>query len=293
MRAIGKYKAMIEEVGQMLFVFANFKDYPFKEVVKEQGWTLAAIQKAQADIMNYANTAAGQIKDELIGDGDEAKFRGRLQTAFFELGADPNFAPSFFPVFDEALFDFPNADEPDKNKQMLDALTDIYGSDAGKVMLALQVLLHWANFVVAEVSKMLDEVCKFVGYTPELQEQTQEATNTDSLAVKQPEPQQTVEGQKEKPKRGRPKEPFASKMIDDADWEKLKKMHTILKGKKGKDFALIIWACIKRGWCNKPTYTQVKEEFGDIGSKTGYNRYLNNITMFTPEEKDGALNSLD
>ena len=82
-------------------------------------------------------------------------------------------------------------------------------------------------------------------------------------------------------------------MIDDADGEKLKKMHTILKGKKGKDFALIIWACIKRGWCNKPTYTQVKEEFGDIGSNTGYNRYLNNNTMFTPEEKDGALNSLD
>jgi hypothetical protein len=134
---------------------------------------------------------------------------------------------------------------------------------------------------------------KFLEPLIEPQKPPQEATNTDSLAVEQPEPQQAVEGQKEKPKRGRPTEPFASKMIDDADGEKLKKMHTILKGKKGKDFALIIWACIKKGWCNKPTYTQVKEEFGDIGSNTGYNRYLNNNTMFTPEEKDGALNSLD
>ena len=32
-----------------------------------------------------------------------------------------------------------------------------------------------------------------MGYTPGLQEQTQEATNTDSLAVEQPEPQQTTQ----------------------------------------------------------------------------------------------------
>lgn len=280
---------MVDEVGRMMMIFSNMDKFP----ILEQGWTLAAIQKAQAEIMNYANTAADKIRDELIGDGNKAEFRGRLETAFFELGADPYFAPSYFPVFDEAIFELPSKDYPDRNKEMVDALTDVYGSDAGKVMVALQVLLQWVNFAVREVSKMLDEVCKFVGYTPELQEQTQEATNTDSLAVEQQEPQQTVEGQKEKPQRGRPTKPFASKMIDDADGEKLKKMHTILKGKKGKDFALIIWACIKRGWCNKPTYTQVKEEFGDIGSNTGYNRYLNNNTMFTPEEKDGALNSLD
>ena len=158
---------MVDEVGRMMMVFANMDKFP----ILEQGWTLAAIQKAQAEIMNYANTAADQIKDELVGDGDEAKFRGRLKTAFFELEADPNFAPSYFPVFDEAIFELPSKDEPDKNRQMLDALTDVYGSDAGKVMLALQVLLHWANFIVVDVSKMLDEVCKFVGYTPERQEQ--------------------------------------------------------------------------------------------------------------------------
>lgn len=107
-----------------------------------------------------------------------------------------------------------------------------------------------------------------------------------------PEPQQ----EQTKPTRGkgRPTEPFASKMINDTDGEKLKKMHTILKGKRGKDFALMIWACEKKGWCNKPTYTQVRKEFGDIGSSTGYNRYVNNINiMFTQEEKDGALKSLD
>jgi len=157
---------MVDEVGRMMMVFANLDKFP----ILEQGWTLAAIQKTQADIMDCANTAADQIKKELIGDGDKAKFRGRLETAFFELGADPNFAPSYFPVFDEAIFELPSKDYPDRNKEMVDALTDVYGGDAGKVMLALQVLLHWANFIVEDVSKMLAEVCKFVGYTPEPQQ---------------------------------------------------------------------------------------------------------------------------
>ena len=170
MRAVSKYKAMVDEVGRMMMVFANMDKFP----ILEQGWTLAAIQKAQTGIMNYANTAADQIRGELIGDGDEAKFRGRLKTAFFELGADPNFAPSYFPVFDEALFELPTKDYPDRNKEMVDALTDVYGSDAGKVMLALQVLLHWANYIVAEVSKMLDEICWFVGFKPQQGEQEQQ-----------------------------------------------------------------------------------------------------------------------
>lgn len=171
MRAVSKYKAMVDEVGRMMMVFANTNNVS----ALAQSWTLADIEKAQVDVMNYANTAADQIKNELIGDFDEPKFKGRLKTAFFELSADPNFAPSYFPpVFDEALFELPSKDYPDRNKEMVDALTDVYGSDAGKVMLALQVLLHWANFIVEEVSKMLDDVCKFVGYTPELQQGEQE-----------------------------------------------------------------------------------------------------------------------
>ena len=118
----------------------------------------------------------------------------------------------------------------------------------------------------------------------------QEWESRPDAAVPEPQQEQT------KPTRGkgRPTEPFASKMINDADGEKLKKMHTILNGKRGKDFALMIWACEEKGYCNKPTYTQVSKEFGDIGSSTGYNRYVNNVNkMYTQEEKDGALKSLD
>jgi hypothetical protein len=55
---------------------------------------------------------------------------------------------------------------------------------------------------------------------------------------------------------------------------------------------LIILAAIKKGWLTKPTYTQVKNEFKDIGCKTGYNKYLNE-NLFTKEEIEGAINSFD
>ena len=116
---------------------------------------------------------------------------------------------------------------------------------------------------------------------------SRQTTDAQSL---NPEPQQ------EQPKptrgRGRPKETLKDKMIDDANGEKLQKTHTKMSGKKGKDAALIILACIKKGWMVKPTYTQVRDEFGDIGSKTGYNKYLKE-SMFSKEEFEGAMASLD
>lgn len=93
-------------------------------------------------------------------------------------------------------------------------------------------------------------------------------------------------------RKGRPKEQLKDKMIDDDSGRKLQKIRTKIRGKKGKDAALIILACIIKGWMTRPTYTQVKNEFGEIGSKSGYNKYLNE-KMFTKEEIEGAKNSLD
>ena len=108
-------------------------------------------------------------------------------------------------------------------------------------------------------------------------------------------PQQKQAKQQETTKlirgKGRPKETLKDKMTDDANGEKLKMLHTKLDGKKGKDVSLIMLAAIKIGWLTKPTYTQVKNEFKDIGCKTGYNKYLNE-NLFTKEEIEGAINSL-
>ena len=92
--------------------------------------------------------------------------------------------------------------------------------------------------------------------------------------------------------RGRQKESFADKMID-GNKEKLDNIHKLMNGKKGKDAALIISACIIKGWITKPTYTQVKEEFGDIGTQQGFTKYLNNAnTLYAPEEIGAILEQL-
>ena len=92
--------------------------------------------------------------------------------------------------------------------------------------------------------------------------------------------------------RGRPKETLKDKMVNDADGSKLQKVHRVMNGKKGKDAALIILACIKKGWMQKPTFTQVTEEFGDIGTQQSFTPYLNE-DKFIKGEMVGAINSLD
>lgn len=92
-------------------------------------------------------------------------------------------------------------------------------------------------------------------------------------------------------RRGRPTKPIKSNMIDDVNGCKLQRIHVLMNGKSGKEAALVILACIEKGWMYKPTYKQVVNEFGDIGTQQGFTSYLNK-DKFSEEERDGAINSL-
>lgn len=105
----------------------------------------------------------------------------------------------------------------------------------------------------------------------------------------QPAPAQPDSGKK----KGRPTKPFKDLMLNDEGGEHLKKIHALMNGKSGKDAGLIMLACIKKGWITKPTHTQVTKEFGDIGSKQGFSKYLTNESYFTKDELEGAMNSLN
>lgn len=110
-----------------------------------------------------------------------------------------------------------------------------------------------------------------------------------------PEPPQVTPKplQTRKKTRGKGRQMTPLTMIDDADGHKLEKMHQLLKGKIGKDVALYVLAAIKKGWMTRPTYTQVVNEFGDIGSKQGFNKYLGREKAYTNIEMEGAINSLE
>jgi len=92
-------------------------------------------------------------------------------------------------------------------------------------------------------------------------------------------------------RKGRPKKTIKDLMIDDADGSRLQMIHNLMQGQKGKGAALIILACMKKGWMQKPTFTQVESEFGNIGSQQGFTKYLCE-NLYSKEEIEGAINML-
>lgn len=107
----------------------------------------------------------------------------------------------------------------------------------------------------------------------------------------QPEAKKNIQPKQTKPKRGRPVKPLADVMLNDNTGEKLKKLHTLIDGKKGKSLALIIMVCVKQGYMTKPTYQQLANEFGDIGSRQAYTNYSDE-NRFTASEIGGAVKAV-
>lgn len=173
----------------------------------------------------------------------------------------------------------------------LDALLLTYGIDLMRLQRESGLYLK-DHRLITDVDSYIGSMELAQRYIDALPKEPQPEQTTDVQRFN-PEPEQHKQ-EKTKPTRGkgRPKELLKDKMIDDANGEKLKKMHSKMDGKKGKNFALLMLACMKKGWLIKPTYTQAQNEFGDIGSKTGYNKYLYE-NKFSKEEIEGAISSLE
>ena len=89
-------------------------------------------------------------------------------------------------------------------------------------------------------------------------------------------------------KRGRQTKPFASYLAKGD----LASLHKAMEGKAGKEAALIVRTAIQEGLISKPTFTAVKKEFGDIGNRSGYNKYMNDKYNFSEDEITGAKKQL-
>lgn len=69
-------------------------------------------------------------------------------------------------------------------------------------------------------------------------------------------------------------------------------IHKILNGKRKKDFAVCICALVENGILSaQVTYTEIQNEFGDIGSKATINKYRNKNNLYTEdlESADKAI----
>ena len=99
------------------------------------------------------------------------------------------------------------------------------------------------------------------------------------------EPQPIIKP-KGRPKGKQPRPLYCNLIGTDEERQKtLDILRKLITGKKGRDVALIIYSCIEAGKMIKPTFTQLKNEFGDIGNRSGYNKYMNNANFaFTQNE---------
>lgn len=93
-----------------------------------------------------------------------------------------------------------------------------------------------------------------------------------------------------KTRRGRKKTPpFVDLVCNKQKERKLKVLHKNIDGKTGKEVVRILKASADLGWLNNiPRYEAVKNEFGNIGSSSGYNSYNSNDQKFSKIEIEMA-----
>lgn len=170
----------------------------------------------------------------------------------------------------------------------LDALLLTYGIDLIKLQYESGLYLK-GNRLITDIVNYIGSIeltQKYINALPKESQSEQYCLENESNLTKSDNAPTLKRG------KGRPKDTLKDKMIDDIEGEKLKKLHNIMNKKKGKDAALIILSAIKLGWMQKPTFTQVTQEFGNIGSQQGFTNYLNE-EKFTRDEINGTINCLN
>ncbi len=106
-----------------------------------------------------------------------------------------------------------------------------------------------------------------------------------------PKQENAVPGEK-----GRKTLPFSDVLLGTPDTKQktLERLHLLIDGKKGKAVALVIHACKSKGLMTEPTFTQVKNEFGEtVGNRSGYNHYIRNKNLYKPEEIEDVAKNFD
>ena len=127
---------------------------------------------------------------------------------------------------------------------------------------------------------------------PEIEEKPAESPNHSKDVILLDGKQENADQQPKK--KGKPVKSFKDKMVDDVDGKKLQKIHSVMSGKTGKDAVLIVYACFNNGWVvSKPSYTAVKDEFGEVVCKSQYDGYWKGAKdIFTEQEIDGVKKNL-
>ena len=116
----------------------------------------------------------------------------------------------------------------------------------------------WSDLVIDYIVDSLEDMAEKLGGS--------------SLVTKEQskQPQQLEQPQK---KRGRSAKSFSDCILVEDKDGLLAKLHQVLDGRKGRDVYLVLNTLLYEGVLLKYTYTQAKNEFGDIGSDSLKTKY--------------------
>lgn len=164
LEAINEYKKCIDEIAQLLFVFASVIGDDRVEAghLTQLGWTIGEVEGYHTGITRYAPVK--RIKDAIIGDmPDKKELQKRLAYVWHELSEEVAFIEDeetgYFPVFDEKIFSL-------DNKELFNVLCKVESKNyAFTVLTHLEGVVHWTNTRISEVYKMLCELSDFAGMT--------------------------------------------------------------------------------------------------------------------------------
>lgn len=152
-----------------------------------------------------------------------------------------------------------------------------------------------------EDKRQLKPLCSYL-YTTEIGKAVQEHIfGKPQPEIATQEPEQSTKDKKQtyqpidnkKKGKGRPSKPFNSVLVGDEEKKKatLKTLHNLIKEKADSKAVLYIKVAISMGLIQKPTYTQFEKEFGQIASKSIYNKYVTQ-NLYSDDEIRGAKQAI-
>lgn len=72
----------------------------------------------------------------------------------------------------------------------------------------------------------------------------------------------------------------------------MQRLDKLIRGQKGKRVALVVKCALELGWLvERPSFAALEEAFGELGSKSGFNRMMQSSDYFTKEEKELLLSA--
>ena len=131
------------------------------------------------------------------------------------------------------------------------------GKVGDEVVLGLNRLTYWQHLAFVDI-----ELLEALSWIP-----ATAAANAEDVASP------TLQTKAEAPQHGRTKDYTILWLVENPDGH-LRVLHQLTEGLKGAKFYKVIKAAILENWFERPPYSAIVKEFGDIGRKNNYYHYM-------------------